>query len=221
MLINSFLKWRDAFLFEGDLGDGNGDGGGQGSDDFDKARAMATIEKLRGFEKEAKRLSKQLEQYEGKTVLDADQAAAWTEYQKLGALSDITKALQERDASKAELAMLKRAQQVKQVAESAGFNPAVLSQLDAMESLVYEEKTVTQDGKAQVVVMVSGGKAKEPMPLTEYATTHWKDFMPALQPGEQKQGVQFAPQYSGNNRQFATPEEIVKKQRANTQYHAL
>lgn len=221
MLIRNFLNWRDAILFEDDKGDGGGEGGNQEGDTFDKARAMATIEKLREFEKEAKRLQRELGRYEGKTILDADQTAAWTEYQKLGAIPDITKALQERDASKAELTMMKRAQQVRDVAETAGYNPNVLSQMDAIDSLTYEKQTVTQDGKAQQIVMVSGGKAEKPMALQEYAVLFWKDFLPALQPGDQRQGATFAPQLSGSANQFATAEEIARKKRGDSQYHAL
>lgn len=216
MLIGN--TWRDAILFDSDNGDGSGEGSGQGSDDFDKARAMATIEKLRGFEKEAKRLAKQLEQYEGKTVLDTEQAGTFEQYKKLGALQDIEKALQERDASKAELTMMKRAQQVRQVAEKMGYNPNVLAQLDTVDSLTYEEKTVVQDGKNVQVVMVSGGKAEQPIALQEYAQAHWADFLPALQPNAQK-GATFAPQMSGQTQPFLTPQQIADKQRG--KYHAL
>ncbi len=216
MLIGN--TWRDAILFDSDNGDGSGEGSGQGSDDFDKARAMATIEKLRGFEKEAKRLAKQLEQYEGKTVLDTEQAGMFEQYKKLGALQDIEKALQERDASKAELTMMKRAQQVRQVAEKMGYNPNVLAQLDTVDSLTYEEKTVVQDGKNVQVVMVSGGKAEQPIALQEYAQAHWADFLPALQPNAQK-GATFAPQMSGQTQPFLTPQQIADKQRG--KYHAL
>lgn len=218
MLINRF-NWRDAILHEENSDAGQGSG--TGADDFDKARAMATIEKLREFEKEAKRLQKQLSQYEGKTILEPDQAAQWAEYQKLGALSDITKALQERDAVKAELTIAKRAQQVREVAEQAGYNVAVLSQLDSMDSLTYEKKTVTQDGKNVSVIMVSGGKTAQPVTLQEYASTHWKDFLPALQPSAVSPGMQFAPQLNGSHSQFATPEQVERKMKQSGLYYAL
>lgn len=197
----------------------DGDATGTNSGDGQVREAKFTQSDLDRIVKE--RVEKERRKWEGKTILDAEQAAQWAEYQKLGALSDITKALQERDAVKAELTIAKRAQQVREVAEVAGYNVAVLSQLDSLDSLTYEKKTITQDGKTSTVIMVSGGKAQQPTTLQEYAATHWKDFLPALQPTTTVQGAQFAPQLNGSHSQFATPEQLEKKMRQSGMYAAF
>lgn len=118
---------------------------------------------------------------DGAVVLTGDDAQAWGEYRTLGKAAEVKKALDDGKAVASELSGLKRNEEVRTVAEIAGFKPSVLKTLAGdLAFEVKEEKG--KDGKAVRVVHVKGADDKS-VPLTEYAEKHWADFMPSLKGG--------------------------------------
>jgi hypothetical protein len=107
---------------------------------------------------------------EGAKTLTAQEAALWDAYQALGAPDVVKTSLEASQGAVGELASLKREKVIRSAAEAAGFKPAVLTQLAG------DLDIQVKDGKA--VVMDNGKEA----PLTDYAKTHWADFLPALTP---------------------------------------
>jgi hypothetical protein len=120
---------------------------------------------------------------EGAVVLSGDQAAAWQTYQGLGAPTDVQQRLTAAEQAQQELAGLRRAEQIRGVAEAAGYKPGVLERL--AEGLTLELREEQRDGQtARVPYVVTGENQAEP--LAEYAQTHWADFLPALRAEQQQ-----------------------------------
>jgi hypothetical protein len=136
---------------------------------------------------------RQLEQQlpgEGAVVLTGDQAAAWQTYQGLGAPNDVQQRLTAAEQAQNELAGLRRAEQIRGVAEAAGYRPTVLERL--AEGLEFEVREEQRDGQtARVPYVVSGeGQQQQATPLADYAQQHWADFLPALRAEQQQQPPQ-------------------------------
>jgi hypothetical protein len=164
--------------------------------------ADATAQLLFQENREHRQRIRELEQRvpgEGAVVLTGDQAAAWQAYQGLGAPNDVQQRLTAAEQAQQELSGLRRAEQVRSVAEAAGYRPTVLERL--AEGLEFEVREEQRDGQtARVPYVVSGEGHAEP--LTSYAQQHWADFLPALSAQQQQQapqggGVTYPPQQGG------------------------
>jgi hypothetical protein len=158
---------------------------------------------------------RQLEQQlpgEGAVVLSGDQAAAWQTYQGLGAPTDVQQRLTAAEQAQNELAGLRRAEQIRGVAEAAGYKPGVLERL--AEGLTLELREDQRDGQtARVPYVVSGeSQQQQATPLADYAQQHWADFLPALRAEQQQQppqggGVTY-PRQQGGGGQPATSKPV-------------
>lgn len=122
---------------------------------------------------------------DGATVLNATDAERWQAYQALGKPDEIKTRLDDGAAAVTERDGLKRKETLRQVAEAAGYKPAVLERLGS--DLTYEIKDVTEmvNGRqvqARQVLVQDGDKQT---PLKDYAAREWEDFLPALGGTEQ------------------------------------
>jgi hypothetical protein len=115
----------------------------------------------------ARQLSEQIPA-QGAVVLPPDQAAHWQAYQQLGEPDALTQRLTAAEQAAQELAGLRRAEQLRTVADAAGYRPSVLGRL--AEGLALE----LRDGTP---VVVTGDTVT---PLADYAQREWAEFLPAL-----------------------------------------
>jgi hypothetical protein len=157
---------------------------------------------------------RQLEQQlpgEGAVVLTGDQAQAWQTYSQLGNPNELQQQLEQAQQATTELAGLRRAEQVRSVAEAAGYKPGVLQKLAEGLTLDLREQQV-EGQTARVPVVVTGeGQQQQATPLADYAQQHWADFLPALQaqggpqqsPAQGGQGTTY-PRQQGNGGQPAS-----------------
>jgi hypothetical protein len=133
-------------------------------------------------------------------VLSGDQVQAWQAYQGLGAPTDVQQRLTAAEQASTELATLKRAEQMRAVADAVGYKPGVLHKL--ADGLTLEMREEQVEGQAARVPYVVTGE-NQAQPLTDYAQQHWADFLPALQAQQQQQqppqggGVQYPRQQGG------------------------
>jgi hypothetical protein len=196
-------------------------GGGTGGQDWQQALnnliqrqggegAAATL--LFNENREHRQRIRELEQRvpgEGAVVLTGDQAQAWQTYSQLGNPAEVQQQLEQARQASTELAGLKRAEQIRTVAEVAGYKPGVLQKL--ADGLTLELREQQVDGQtARVPYVVTGeGQQQQATPLVDYAAEHWNDFLPALQAGQQgqpqqqTQGVTY-PRQQGNGGQPAS-----------------
>jgi hypothetical protein len=142
---------------------------------------------------------------EGAVVLTGDQAQAWQTYSQLGNPAEVQQRLTAAEQAQQELAGLRRAEQVRSVAEAAGYKPNVLQRLAEGLTLDLREQQV-EGQTARVPVVVTGeGQQQQATPLAEYAQQHWADFLPALQaqggpqpgPAQGGQGTTYPRQQGG------------------------
>lgn len=136
-------------------------------------------ERLRQQQEQLTRLQQQLPP-DGAVVLQGDELTAWQTYQTLGTPDQLR-----------QLATAQRDLLVMRAAQNAGYKENVLSTLlkpgDALEI------AAPADGKDPIAYITPQGG--ERIPLIDYATTNWNDFLPALQ--VKPQGTQFHPQHVG------------------------
>jgi len=102
-----------------------------GGDDFDKERAMATIKKLREFEKKAKALEKQVSDYEAKEKERRD-----------AELSEIERAKSKLAETQAELDSLRKEQMRAKVAREVGLPDVIAERIQGDD-----EETMMEDAK--------------------------------------------------------------------------
>jgi hypothetical protein len=155
--------------------------------------ADATAQLLFQENREHRQRIRELEQRvpgEGAVVLTGDQAAAWQAYQGLGAPTDVQQRLTAAEQAQNELAGLRRAEQIRGVAEAAGYRPTVLERL--AEGLEFEVREEQRDGQTARVpyVVTKSEQGEQRTPLAEYAQQHWADFLPALSAQQQQQAPQ-------------------------------
>jgi hypothetical protein len=156
---------------------------------------------------------RQLEQQlpgEGAVVLSGDQALAWQAYQGLGAPTDVQQRLTAAEQAQNELAGLRRAEQIRGVAEAAGYRPTVLERL--AEGLEFEVREEQRDGQTARVpyVVTKSEQGEQRTPLADYAQQHWADFLPALSAQQQQQppqggGVTYPRQQGGGQPATSSP----------------
>lgn len=110
---------------------------------------------------------------EGSTFLTPEDAELLAEYRSFGTPDAIKKTLDDAGISTAELSRLRRAEQLRTVAEAAGYKASVLATLAG--DLHFDVRPV-KDGKPVVVVVKDGQETA----LEDYAKEAWEDFLPAL-----------------------------------------
>jgi hypothetical protein len=177
--------------------------------------ADATAQLLFQENREHRQRIRELEQRvpgEGAVVLSGDQAAAWQTYQGLGAPTDVQQRLTAAEQAQQELAGLRRAEQIRGVAEAAGYRPTVLERL--AEGLTLELREEQVEGQAARVpyVVTKSEQGEQRTPLADYAQQHWADFLPALSAQQQQQppqggGVTY-PRQQGGGGQPATSNPV-------------
>ena len=114
---------------------------------------------------------------QGAVVLSGEAATQWQAYQQLGAPDALTQQLQAAETARQQLAGLQRSQLIRDVADAAGYKPAVLARL-AGDTLAFAVRETTVDGKVAKTVVVTDGDTEQP--LADYAKTQWADFLPSL-----------------------------------------
>jgi len=124
---------------------------------------------------------------EGGAVLTPAQAKAWEAYSKFGKPDDLAKVLESGKEAAAKAAQLERSQQLRDVAEVAGFTPSVLNRLAGDLAFEVKEEAVLGKPKKVAYVVPKEGEEGQPVKLDDYAKQHWGDFLPSLKPAGQAQ----------------------------------
>ena len=128
---------------------------------------------------------------DGTTVLTAEQAKEWGEYQKLGKPADVAKIITDGTKAIETMTTRERADHVRGVAAQVGYNPDVLAQLATMNNVEITSREVTMEGGTKVTAFyVKDGQGVE-TDIRAYATQNWQAFLPSLQ--QTQQGGQPAP----------------------------
>lgn len=120
---------------------------------------------------------------DGAIVLSADEAKALSAYATLGKPEDLRRIKGEHGQLAAELADVRRSEELRGVAEKLGVKFAVLKTLAG--TLDFTHTVKVRDPKTQretEVLAVKDGDA-EPVAFDAYAAQHWADFLPALRGG--------------------------------------
>lgn len=159
---------------------------------------------------------------EGSVVLSKADAERWKAYQELGKHEELKAALSERDTLKAEVATVKRDELLRSVAETEGWNPAVLKRLAGdMGFEIVETKDDKGETHKGALILVKNGENVEKKSASEYAAAEWKDFLPSLKVGEgqqqqpQPQGIKWVKQPGAKSQPPATKQEVIKQEREN------
>jgi hypothetical protein len=125
---------------------------------------------------------------EGTVVLQGDDAKDWNSYRELGKVSDLRKAVSERDQFQNEAEAFRRAESYAEAATLSGMNPKAFRRLAEQEKLRLETKEIRgADGKLTPTVHVKGtdDKGAETLtPIDEYAEKAWPEMLPALRDGQ-------------------------------------
>lgn len=119
---------------------------------------------------------------DGSVVLAPDQAKIWSDYQALGKPEDLRKIAREHPELASKVAGFEREKEIANYGEIAHMKPSVLGVLADRDRVAFEVvdgKEKDGDGKPVPVVMVKAGD-KAPVPIDDYAKTHWGDFLDAL-----------------------------------------
>ena len=137
---------------------------------------------------------------EGAVVLTGDKADMWQAFVELGDPKGVAKQLEELDAIKKEMSTLKRAEELRSVAQVAGYEYDVLQALasDTQFAIIDGE-----NGEKVVTVKLAGGST---ISLEDFAKQHWQAFLPALMPSMGRNnanggnGKRIPPQPGGDNK---------------------
>lgn len=128
------------------------------------------------------------------TAEDAEQVrqrdSLLAQFSEIGTLEEVQTRLAEVELLRGKLNSEQRQGRIRQAADAVSYNPTVLGRL------LTDELDVQIDGDA--VSVISG---EQSTPLSDYATEHWADFLPALQPqqiGTTGSGTQWIPQPPAN-----------------------
>jgi hypothetical protein len=121
---------------------------------------------------------------EGTVMLKGEEAAAWKEYQALGAPAEVKQGLDERTKFQGELSDLRRESVLRKVAEVSQFKYSILADRDKsaradQKELIYEFRDIDVDGvKTPTAFIKDGDKVT---PAADYAKENWSDYMSVLQ----------------------------------------
>jgi hypothetical protein len=151
----------------------------------------------------------------GSVVLPQEKAAALVEFEKLGTPKDVTEKLTVKlPALESEVAGFKKAEEFRTIAKQTGYDPDVLNDIMSlprnaglsikMKKIKVKAEGEEGDGKmtdvAHIVTKGEGADAAEVFtPLTEYATSNWSSYLPALQAGGGSGGDAGGNNENGNN----------------------
>ena len=114
---------------------------------------------------------------DGAQFITEEEAQELETYRALGKSSELLSRLEAGETAATELTAKRRQDALREAAEIAGYKPAVLQHL--LKDLEVGVSEVEVDGKqARVPHVQVDGKA---VPLSEYATSNWADFLPSLQ----------------------------------------
>lgn len=95
-----------------------------------------------------------------------------------------------------QLTAYERRQAISSAAAAAGYKESVLAGLVAQIDQPAALETAEKDGETIATIRI--GEEADPIPLADYASEHWADFMPALQPEERPTGTNY-PGQAGSN----------------------
>ncbi len=215
-------------VYEAESG-GNGGGGGEGGNanaaeaafkrllEKNNNDGVRVAEKLFDenyqYRKQIRDLEKQVTDTQGKIpaagaiILTGDEAATYQAYQAYGKPEEIKQALDERASLQGKLATKERESLLRDVADTVGYKPTVLANLDRFaradgKELGYEIRdAIAADGKPAKAVYVREGDKE--LSIQDYASTHWTDYMPVLAPqatqvSTQTQGTRHVTQHAGS-----------------------
>lgn len=162
---------------------------------------------------------------EGSRVLTADEAKEYEAFTAMGASKDVKTRLDKGDAAVVTLAGRERGDNLREVAEAAGYKLPVLTRLS--EGLTFEiGAEVEKDGKKSKPVTVKYDDGKKTAPLDQYAKENWSDFEGSLRAdastsgaGKQQQQEQRRVAVGGAGApQTKTPDDVLTSKRADTRY---
>jgi hypothetical protein len=169
----------------------------QFGDDLDALRrayrdAQADAVQFRWDRNQARERVAELERQvppEGAVVLTAAEAAQWQQYRALGEAPAVALRLHDAEGAASELASLRRERQIGEVAQASGYNARVLARLAGDQS--FELRDEQHEGQAVRRAYIRDGETL--VPLADYATRTWGEFMPALAPATEPPGTPPAP----------------------------
>lgn len=224
-------NWSEARTFYGD-DDGGGQGGGTGGNDAqrrssadvlnqygtDTVRMADRVAALEGenyrYREQRRELQEQVkaltanQRPDGATILTGDEATAYAAYVALGKPDELQAALTERDTLAGEVKTAKRDSLIREVAQVAAYNPAVLTKLGG--DLDFQIKTVTEGDTTTKAAYVTTAQGEQP--LAAYAAAQWGDFLPALAAtqqggtqGQRAQGVPYPAQQGSQGQRPVNP----------------
>lgn len=148
---------------------------------------------------EVKRL-KGLVPADGSTVLTADEAAALVAYQELGDVEALKEAQTQLAEATSKLTTLERTQQLRDVADAAGYKFQALADMDkAADGLEYEIRDIQDGDKTTKVPHVKHGETF--VPLSDYVAKERPHFVSALGKESAQSGTQVVPQDEGGQTQ--------------------
>lgn len=119
---------------------------------------------------------------DGHKVLTADEVKELDAYRALGKPDEVKVKLDKSVELEQKVSASDRAVVLNEAASLAGFKPTVLHGLAKDLAVSIKDVTVTEDGKpvAKKVAYVKDGDSPE-IPLTDFATQKWADYLPALE----------------------------------------
>jgi hypothetical protein len=134
---------------------------------------------------------------EGAVILSGDDVARWDALRAHNP-ADVAAALAERDTLKAQVTETARKETIRKAADAAGLKASVLERLPGLPPVEVTEA----DGKAIAHVVTDAGK----VPLIDYVTSQFADFLPALQLTQQQTtGAPWPRQPTGGAQRPADP----------------
>lgn len=119
-------------------------------------------------------------------ILTGDDATAWNSFKELGkTVEEIQTGLAKSEELQGELDKRDRSALIAKAARDVGYNPNVLTELVEAKGLTVVMKDVEvekEDGSksTEKKPFIQAGEKEDPVELTSYTESNFKDFMPAL-----------------------------------------
>ena len=113
---------------------------------------------------------------EGSATLSKAESERWARYQSFGKPEELEQMIADAQGAREELKGYKRQSQIREVSDLMGYKPAVLQRLGS--GLEFDIQEVENEGQKSKVAFVKNGESS--IPVSEYASKEWADFMPAL-----------------------------------------
>jgi hypothetical protein len=140
---------------------------------------------------------------EGTVILTGDDATEWNSFKELGKkVEEVKTGLAKSEELQGELNKRDRSALIANAAKEAGYNSSVLTELVEARGLTVEMKDIevkAEDGtkKTEKRPFIKAGEKSDPVELSSYAESNFKNFMPALtntEEGNQESGNLVPPQ---------------------------